>query len=195
MNRETIVDFISDIFVPFSLLLYEKSNKNEAIDCEAEFDDEDYMIEPTFSYPDCCKLASNIISTFLNLVSDEHFDCCYSTQARYSHSWCQSNNLDIVIDITGFQFDDDIFRKSKFHEIHQKKYTEQELQDILNTRDYIFTISEYRKRRMEYFLSPCSKIPDTVLMKSGYSLDRDSFLSFLDSNFETFKRNEELMNY
>ncbi len=167
MKRETIIGFIKEIFIPFSVELYKAS---KVYDPETE--------DKTLYYPDCCKLASNILSTFLNLVTDAKFECSFS-EAKYVHSWCSSRILDLVIDVTGFQFDEDLWNnRSKLDKFHNTELSIQELEHELNNRAFIFSLSEYTIHRKEFFIIEIQTIPDTPVKKKDYSLTVDSFSVF-----------------
>ena len=183
MERKQIEDFIQSIFLSFSLKLYHESQVTD------EYGD------TLFSFPDCCKLASNILSTYLNIVTDGDFKCVYSSSAKYSHSWCQSDSLNLVIDITGFQFDDDIYNKPKLSIFHEAKYSDDELRKELAERKFVYTIEEYIKLRCEYFMFPSVIINDTVIQNKEHCLSIDSFFSFLCNNFTSFTKNLDIINY
>ena len=184
MNRETIVKFIKEIFIPFSVELYKASKVD---DPETE--------DKTIYYPDCCKLASNILSTFLNLLTDAVFECSFS-EAKYVHSWCCSNGMDLVIDVTGFQFDEDLWNnRSKLDKFHNTELSLQELVHELNNRTFIFSLSEYKTHRKEYFITEIHTIPDTPVTKKDYSLTAESFFRFLNDNYKTFINNKMLITY
>lgn len=185
MKREVVCCFIRNIYLPFCQNLYYYATEKK--DCYED---------SIFCFPDCCKLASNIMSTFLNITTDGDFQCLYSKSAKYPHSWCQSNNLNIVIDITGFQFDDDVTKGKKIYRFHASKYTEDELQVELANREYIYTLEEYRKKRFEYFIESPIKISDTPIGDNAeYFLTPESFEKFLSGNLDVFLKNPENTSY
>ena len=184
MKRKAIIEFISEIFIPFSVELYKASKVDDP-------ETEDKIIY----YPDCCKLASNILSTFLNLVTDAEFECSFSG-AKYVHSWCFSNRMDLIIDVTGFQFDEDLWNnQSKLDKFHKTELSLQEVENEISNRTFIFSLSEYKVQREEYFTIEIHTIPDTPVKKRDYSFTVDSFFRFLTDNYETFIDNKMLTTY
>ena len=72
---------------------------------------------------------------------------------------------------------------------------QQEVENEISNRTFIFSLSEYKVQREEYFTIEIHTIPDTPVKKRDYSLTVDSFFRFLTDNYETFIDNKMLTTY
>lgn len=184
MIRDDIVHFIDTIFIDFCKRLYTYcdpiTGKQNAVD-----------------FPYCCAQASNIISSFLSVSTGYEFKTIGMTSSyRITHFWCKCEALDLVIDITYFQFDDDWCMGLK-DEFAQCKRDPDELDTLLKAKTrYHYTIDEYREYAFPFFENRLATYSPTNLIVSSnenYFLNYESFFDFFVRYINTIRRKQDLV--
>ena len=146
-------------------------------------------------FPVCCAQASNIISSFLSCVTNYNFRTVGATNFTNStHFWCICDELDLIIDMTYFQFDSDCGTIKKL--LINRDLSPDELDDLLLDKIKIhYTIEEYKKEFYPFFSDLIVQYaPSNLSIASDedYSLSYHSFFSFFDKYIERIINKEDL---
>ena len=99
MVQKDIEHFINEIYFDYCLFLYK-------YEWESIYTDNGYTLceNNSLNFPYCCKFASNILSTYLSLVTGYDFHNYAIKMPILEHSWVECKELSLIIDITGFQY-------------------------------------------------------------------------------------------
>lgn len=184
MTRNDIIHFIDTIFIDFCKKLYMYRDP---------ITDKKNIVK----FPYCCAQASNIVSSFLSIATGIDFRTVGMTNStKITHFWCECCVLDLVIDITYFQFDLDWCNGLKDEFCYYKR-NPSELDELLKTKTmYHYTIDEYKKHFNPFFENLLQTYAPTNLNVSpneSYSLNYESFFMFFNRYIDTILNKEDLV--
>lgn len=185
MKNGEIISFINEIYIDYCLFLCN-------VKWEVKIDDCNYIEQCTLNFPFCCKMASNIISSFLSLVTNYSFECHSIKMHMTEHSWAQCDDLDLIIDITGFQFNS-INQVKKLFSNYISEVND--IKEFLSQQKFIYNFCEYRKIIPQVNQNNSYIIDNTSLSKDKYYLSYASFFEFLKENIKRFYDNSVLLSY
>lgn len=182
MNREDIISFLDDIYLDFYKKMYSYSSPEE-------------NTINTLLFPVCCAQASNLISSFLSYVTKYNFRTVSATNfTNHTHFWCICDDLDVIIDMTYFQFDSDCGTIK--NQLIDRELSPDELEDLLfDKTKFHYTIEEYKKEFYPFFIDLIEQYSPSNLSiapDENYFLSYRSFFSFFDKYIERIIYKEDL---
>lgn len=142
------------------------------------------------SFPFCCKLSAQLVSSFLYAKYSNETECIYATGRGIEHGWTVCD--DTIIDYTDFQF------QSSFNE-HCDRFknydvSEEELKRIVSGYDIYYTSEEhshdiFRGSNM-FNIRPVEML--AVDKAKEYAFTKEGFLAFVN---DVFTEVQLQMNY
>lgn len=189
MNKIEIETFLKSIQVVFCQYLYKYKYKFE-IESNVHFNNKKNWCR--LEYPFCCKLASNIISSYLTIHSGYTCKCVYTLNFS-THCWCECEELGMAIDYTGLQYKLSSDEKEMFK---NHSITEECMNDILSRSKIVFEICDYTFRQNYYDLGYI----DNLALNKAKSITSnqwtlDSFMNYVELACDFLKYNTIVMSY
>lgn len=182
MNRELDV-FLQAIKQDFCWVLYSYEYVDTRIGSY-------YEKTQRASFPFCCKLSAQLVSSFLYANYSNETECIYATGKRIEHGWTVCENT--IIDYTDFQF------QSSFGEYRNrfKSYdiSEEELRRIVSGYDIYYSRAEHSHdifRGTDLFNIRAVEILAVDKAKE-YPFTKEGFLDFVN---DVFTEVQLQMNY
>lgn len=159
--RSTITKFCEEIKIDFILFLYHKK----------------------ISFPYCCKLSADLLTSFFQMVYDEKFQYICTTRPKvYNHAWTyySDESEEFIIDFTELQY------KSKgdtCKNIKENKYSDIELSEIIRDLQVVFDPEETYMFMTYDFMYPKEQ-NCYGLNGRKMELTKKCFMEYLQSKYE-----------
>lgn len=166
MVREVIEDFCNEIKEDYCLFLY---NKGEEL-----------------SYPFCCRLSADVITSFLKMVYSEKFQYISTTNPHaYNHAWTyfKDGEEEFIVDYTQIQYCSNYGKRMKDREVSlmELKQIIENQQVVLNVEDnYMFGLDFMAPEEQECFGLLCDFKGD---------LNKKDFMRYLKDSYNMINQN------
>jgi hypothetical protein len=160
--RNVIEEFCQEIKVDYFIYLYNKGN--------------------SLSFPKCCKLSADIITSFLKMVCDDRFKYICTTRVNaYNHAWTyyKDQQEEFIIDFTNLQY-----TNSNSELIRQGKFSVEELRMILVKEKVVFDPEETYMYITYNWMYPKEQKCFGILEKFSGSLSKNSFMEYLEQSYD-----------
>lgn len=159
--RKEVTQFCEEIKFDFILFLYNKKT----------------------SYPYCCKLSADLITSFLQMVYDQKFQYICTTSKRYNHAWTyyRDEKEEFIIDFTELQYkvNADICKNIK-----DNKYNDIELSEIIQNEKVVFDPENTYMYLTYDFMQPKEQNCYGLIKGKKMELTKKCFMEYLLSKYE-----------
>lgn len=165
MIRKIIEDFCDEIKEDYCLFLYNKGNE--------------------ISYPFCCRLSADIITSFLKMVYSDKFQYISTTNPRaYNHAWTYYNDGEekFIVDFTQIQFCQDCTR------IKELNVSITELKQIIKNQQIVFNVEDNYMFGLD-FMMPKEQKCFGILYNFKGSLNKKDFMKYLKDSYNVVNEN------
>ena len=158
--RKEITEFCEDIKMDFSLFLYHKK----------------------ISYPYCCRLSADLITSFLQMVYDKKFEYICTTGNRYNHAWtyyCDEKEK-FIIDLTEFQHKNPEISKKLIN----NELSDQELLAFIKDEQVVFNPEDTYMYICYDLMPPKTQRCHGLIDNCRMELNKECFMEYLQLKFD-----------
>lgn len=160
--RNEIEKFCEEIKLDYFIYLYKKGN--------------------SLSFPKCCKLSADIITSFLKIVCNDRFKyICTTRENAYNHAWTYYKDQleEFIIDFTNLQY-----TNSSSELIRQGKLSVEELRDILEKEKVVFNPEDTYMYLTYDWMYPKEQKCFGILENFNGILSKSCFMEYLEQTYD-----------
>lgn len=168
--REEIERFCNDIKVEYCLFLYEKGDD--------------------ISFPYCCRLSADLITSYLKMVCSEKFQYIGTTNRKlYNHAWTlyDDGEENFIIDFTHLQYTNEKnARRMKEH-----KFLNFDFEKIIKMEKVVFNSKEICMYGCDEYMYPKKQKCYGIINGFRGQMCKDNFFLYLKKSYNVVYSNTE----